>query len=81
MCNSNDDSNDGILDRVCMPNHIAIRNLKCAMQITHRDVIWRTHGPKYSLSNFYSKCASEFEINNYCHFFGLEKCAVLQTLK
>ena len=27
------------------------RHLKCAFQITHRDVIWRTQGPKYCLSN------------------------------
>ena len=37
---------------VCTPNHIAILNLNCAFQIMHRDVIWHTHGPKYSLSNF-----------------------------
>ena len=28
------------------------RHLKCTVQMTHRDVIWPTHGPKYSLSNF-----------------------------
>ena len=33
------------------------RHLKCAFQMTHRDVIWRTYGPKYCLSNDHSKCA------------------------
>ena len=46
-------SNDG-------PDH----HLKCAFQITHRDVIWRTHGPKYRLSNFNSKCAFRIKIQN-----------------
>ena len=38
--------------------------MKCAFQITHRDVIWRTHGPKYRISNFYSKCAFRIKIQN-----------------
>ena len=33
------------------------RHLKCAFQMTHRNIIWRTHGTKYCLSNFNSKCA------------------------
>ena len=43
------------------------RHLKCAFQITHRDVIWRTHSPNYHLSNFNSKCAFQIEIQN-THF-------------
>ena len=43
------------------------RHLKCAFQITHRDVIWRTHGQKYRLSNFNSKCAFRIKIQN-THF-------------
>ena len=39
------------------------RHLKCTFQMTHRAVIWRTHGPKYHLSNFNSKCT--FWIQNY----------------
>ena len=38
------------------------RHLKCAFQMTHRDVIWRIHGPKYSLSNLNSKCAFQIQI-------------------
>ena len=40
-----------------MQNYIAMRNLKCAIQITHRDVILRTNGPKYLHSNDHSNCA------------------------
>ena len=43
------------------------RHLKCAFQIMHRDVIWRTHGPKYHLSNFNSKCAFRIKLQN-THF-------------
>ena len=38
------------------------RHLKCAFQMTHRDVIWHTHGPKYRLLNFNSKCAFQIQI-------------------
>ena len=43
------------------------RDLRCASQIANRDVIWRTHGPKYRLSNFYSRCTSRIKIQN-THF-------------
>ena len=43
------------------------RHLKCAFKITHRYVIWHTHGPKYRLSNFNSKCAFRIKIQN-THF-------------
>ena len=45
------------------------RHLKCAFQMTHRDVIWRTHSPKYRLSNFNSKCA--FQIHIHITHFAL----------
>ena len=32
-------------------------HLNCAIKITHRDVILRTHGPKYRHSNDHSNCA------------------------
>ena len=37
------------------------RHLKCAFQITHPGVIWRTHGPKYCLSNLIQN--AHFELN------------------
>ena len=92
---------------VCTPNHIAMRNLKCAFQMMVRTMIWiahfklriamwfgvhtvqntviriiiwiahfklhiamwfwRTHGPKYCLSNFNSKCVFRIKIQN-THF-------------
>ena len=47
---------------VCTQNYIVMCNsydghLKCAFQITHRDVIFRTHVPKYCHSNDHSNCA------------------------
>ena len=33
------------------------RHLKCPFQMTHRDVIWRTHSSKYCFLNFNSNCA------------------------
>ena len=50
---------------ICEMNNLKTppdRHLKCAFQMTHRYVIWRTHGPKYHLSNFYSKCAFQIQI-------------------
>ena len=44
---------------VCTPNHIAIRNLKCAIQITHFGVHTVHY---YRLSNFNSKCAFRIKI-------------------
>ena len=51
-----------------MQNYIVMRNLKCiiqndgcVLQITHRDVILRTHGPKYSHSN----CAFRIQIAHF----------------
>ena len=41
---------------VCNSNDGPDRHLNCAIQITHRNVILRTHGPKYSHSND-SNCA------------------------
>ena len=38
-----------------------------ASQITNLDVIWRTHGPKYRISNRDSRCASRITIQN-THF-------------
>ena len=43
------------------------RDLRCASQITNLDVIWRTHGPKYLISNRDSRCASRITIQN-THF-------------
>ena len=55
-----------------MPNHIAMRNLKyaiqmtvhsnCAIRVTHRDVNLRTHGPKYRHLNDNSNCAIQMII-------------------
>ena len=47
-------------------------HLKCAFQITHRDVIWRTHGPNYRLSNFNSKCAFRIKIQHICTLSSCE---------
>ena len=67
--NLNYHSIDGIFDRVYAKLHrdawFELRNsndgpdhhLNCAIQITHRDVILRTHGPKYYHSNDHSNCA------------------------
>ena len=63
---------------MCMPNHIAMRNLECddgpdhhlncAFQITHRDVILCTHGPKYRHSNDHSNCTIriKIQITHFC---------------
>ena len=43
-------------------------HLICAFQMTHRDVTWRTHVPKYCLSNDHSKCAIQMiiQITHFC---------------
>ena len=58
------------------------RHLNCAFQMTHRDVIWRTHGPKYCNLNDNSNCAlcsrvkTDYESKNlhpkwqHCTFAG-----------
>ena len=38
-------------------NYDKDHHLNCAFQITNRDVIWHTHGPKYSNSNHHLNCA------------------------
>ena len=43
------------------------RDLRCASQITILDVFWRTHGPKYCISNRDSRCAFLITIQN-THF-------------
>ena len=44
-------------DSFCEHRHYtAMRYLQCAIQITQRDVILRTHGPKYRHSNDHSNC-------------------------
>ena len=59
------------------------RHLKCAFQMTHRDVIWCTHGPKYCLSNFNSKCAFQIKLKwvsvNFEVFVGRLNDACFQT--
>ena len=96
-------SNDGMVFwTVCLQNYIAMRNLKCtiqmmvpgplfeylncAFQISHRDVILRTHGPKYSHSNDHSNCAIQITHHNfilrthgqkYCHSNDHSNCALL----
>ena len=66
---------------VYMPNHIAMRNLKCTIQMMVRVIriiiwiahlklhiamwFWRTHGPNYRLSNFNSKCAFQIKITHF----------------
>ena len=42
------------------------------------DVIWRTHGPKYRLSNFNSKCAFRIKIQN-THFAAVWKLVCSRT--
>ena len=41
---------------VCTQNYIAMRILKCPIQITHRGVILCTHSPKFCHSNYASQC-------------------------
>ena len=43
------------------------RDLRCAFQITFRDVIWHTHSLKYRLLNFNTKCAFRIKIQT-THF-------------
>ena len=57
-------SNDG-------PDH----HLNCAFQIMHRDVILRTHGPKYRDSNDHSNCAFQIQIQ-IAHFCSRVKTIV-----
>ena len=66
--NLNYHSNDGILDRVYAKLHRDVsfemhnsndgpdHHLNCTIQITHRDVSLRTHGPKYCHLNDHSNC-------------------------
>ena len=48
------------------------RHLKCAFQMTHRDVILCTHSPKYHLLNCNSKCAFQIKIE-ITHFALVRK--------
>ena len=49
-------------------------SFKCAIQITHRDVILRTHGPRYCHSNDHSNCSYQIEIQ-IAHF-----CSRVKTI-
>ena len=51
------------------------RHLNCAFQMTHRDVIWRTHGPKYRHWNDHSNCAIQIIIQ-IAHFALMWKQAI-----
>ena len=82
--NLNYHSNDGILDRVYAKLHcdawfeLRISNdgldhdLNCAIQIMHRGVTLRTHGPKYRHSNDNSNCALLLSCEN-SHSFVIWK--------
>ena len=75
----NHDSKYGILDRVYaksrrdswfemrISNHGPEVFSSYASQIMNLDVIWRTHGPEYRISNRDSRCASRITIQN-THF-------------
>ena len=75
----NHDSKYSILDRVYaksrrdswfemrISNHSPEVFSSYASLITNLDVIWRTHGPKYRISNRDSRCASRITIQN-THF-------------
>ena len=61
---------------VCTQNYTAMCDLNWAFQITHCDVILRTHGPKYCHSNDYLNCAIQLKIQ-IAHFCSRVKTVSL----